>query len=226
MKTSIIAGITLLASTALAARDTGSGAAPATQATNYHTVYETVANAYRDVDLTDSSKLVGAFCLGESTAVTSTAAAPGTGTCGDDEDMITVTVSTPAAADVLGCAQLVPYYTSVRDGLVGSIAGALRAVDDNTGTQADLEGLRTSVEEAQKNAHAIEEFCEDLSASLRIHRNTFHAYTSAWANIRFGDGTLSKARMLRAADITHQDVVVNALKSIEHEPEVVLALLA
>ena len=160
------------------------------------------------------------------TAIGDDAQYPAQAKCADPTNELGVSVSTPATNGVFGCAQIIPYYTSVRDGLVSSIAGALRSVDDNTGTQQDLNALRISVEEAQKNTHNVVEFCNDLAASVRINRNTFHAYTSAWANIKFGDGTLSKARMLRAAEITHQDVVVNALKSIEHEPEVVLALLA
>tara|TARA_B110000285_G_scaffold234688_1_gene312538 strand:+ start:288 stop:854 length:567 start_codon:yes stop_codon:yes gene_type:complete len=147
---------------------------------------------------------------------------------------ISAYVHSPPAAGVHGCQQLIPFYNAVREGLVNSIPGALRAVDDNTGTQEDLITLRESVEVAQIDAHVVTQFCEDVMSASRIRRNTFHAYVSAWGHIKFGDGTLSASRRLyrrilrlfvNPPQVTHVDVVRKVLTSDTASVEVILEIL-
>ena len=205
MKSAILTTMTtmLLATSTMAAI-----VEPSARQATYHDVYSGVADTYRDLDL---SGLDATFCR-----------TAGSVACVTNE---TVTVKHAPDADVHGCQQLVSFYVQVRNAKTASIPAAIRALETNTGTQEELENLRKEVEEAQHDAYNVQEFCGDLAAAVRVHRNTFHAYTSAWAAIKFGDSTLDGARRLRSGSTSHQDVVLQALGSMEHEPEVTLKLL-
>ena len=131
---------------------------------------------------------------------------------------------------VTGCQPLASFYTEVRDKLVSTLPYSIDQMEENTGDQQELEGVRRDIENAQLDVHAIEVFCGDLANMLRIRRNVYHAYTSAWGQIEFGDGTLPRRRMLQAGSritlqANHEDVLRYALKQMEHEPDVALALL-
>ena len=138
-------------------------------------------------------------------------------------DML-VTVENLPTTGVTGCQPLSSFYTQVRDKLVATLPYAIEQMEENTGDQQELEGIRKDIEKAQKDVHAIEVFCGDLANMLRIRRNVYHAYTSAWGQIQLGDGTLSKRR-LRASEVSHEQVIKRALRQMEHEPEVALQLL-
>jgi len=131
------------------------------------------------------------------------------------------------ADGVVGCEPLESFYTEVREALTKQLQYAIDMFEQNTGDQEEIEGLRTDIENAQKDVHAIEVFCGDLANSLRIRRNIYHAYTSAWGQIKFGDGTLPR-RHLRATEgeeVTHEAIVRHAMKNVDHEPEVKVGLL-
>ena len=145
----------------------------------------------------------------------------GDGTDGYD---MSVSVENLPTTGVTGCQPLSSFYTQVRDKLVATLPYAIEQMEENTGDQQELEGIRKDIEKAQKDVHAIEVFCGDLANMLRIRRNVYHAYTSAWGQIQFGDGTMP-ARRLRSSGITHQQVIKRALSQMEHEPEVVVKLL-
>jgi len=142
----------------------------------------------------------------------------------DNSYFMKAQVANLPTAGVTGCQPLASFYTQVRDKLVATLPYAIDQMEENTGDQQELEGIRRDIEDAQKDVHAIEVFCGDLANMLRIRRNVYHAYTSAWGQIQFGDGTMAKRR-LRTSEISHTDVIKRALSQMEHEPEVVVKLL-
>jgi len=225
----------------------GSGPwAPVSRASEYHSDYKRVSDAFRNLHFPIGGDVAGTGgfidYMSHLESMTSNTdrkykgkleiahgyaqhAAAGTHN-NQDVTMYVEVVNLPADG-VVGCEPLESFYTEVRESLSNQLSYAIDMFEDNTGDQEEIEGLRTDIENSQKDVHAIQVFCGDLANMLRIRRNVYHAYTSAWGQIKFGDGTLAKRR-LRAteeSDITHREVVKRALKNIDHEPEVRVALL-
>ena len=226
----------------------GSGPhAPISRASEYHSDYKRVSDAFRNLhfpiggDAAGVGEQVDDMSHLESVASNvddkykgkleiahgyPTSIYAGASHNNQDVTMYVEVVNLPADG-VVGCEPLESFYTEVRESLTNQLSYAIDMFEDNTGDQEEIEGLRTDIENAQKDVHAIQVFCGDLANMLRIRRNVYHAYTSAWGQIKFGDGTLAKRR-LRAteeSEITHREVVKRALKNIDHEPEVRVALL-
>ena len=207
--------------------------ATAARAAAYHNDFSYVAKTFRGLTFKHGGELTGAEVVsGLSELKVESAVADGPysvklevdgGESGDGYDML-VSVENLPTTGVTGCQPLSSFYTQVRDKLVATLPYAIEQMEENTGDQQELEGIRKDIEKAQKDVHAIEVFCGDLANMLRIRRNVYHAYTSAWGQIQFGDGTMP-ARRLRSSGITHQQVIKRALSQMEHEPEVVVKLL-
>ena len=212
--------VALTAGSALADTD------PSTRADSYHTEYSEVANAFRGLDFpsTEIATVPGTTLTVDSFVAPYKVSLTLTDVNGDEDVNMSVQVQNLPTDDVTGCQPLSSFYTEVRDKLVETLPYAIEQMESNTGDQQEIEGLRQDIEKAQKDVHNIEVFCGDLANMLRIRRNVYHAYTSAWGQIQFGDGTMP-ARRLRSSGITHQQVIKRALSQMEHEPEVVVKLL-
>lgn len=77
-------------------------------------------------------------------------------------------------------------------------------MESNTGDQSELEGLRTDIENAQKDVHSVGVFCGDVAKALKLRRDIYHSYTSAWAAMKFGSGKLPVFRH-RNTFVSHSD---------------------
>jgi len=207
------------------------GGAPPNRADSYHIKYASAARAYRDVDLTQDNRTATGICLGtyehRTLQVAYSLKDLEDSMCRGENggDLIEVHVTQKSAPGVIGCQQILPFYVAVRDKLISELPGAIDLLGDSIDDQAALVNMRNDVEVAQVDVHNVQQFCHDLENYVRVSRSIFHAYTSAWAEIKFGDGTLPRRKLRSGKKITHTDVILQALGSIEHEPQVALGLM-
>lgn len=202
---------------------------PAFRASTYHGGYKRVAKVFRQL----------AFPIPEGLSMT--------GEGGQDGALATTYGGTPLSVKVInlpavgvhGCQPLVSFYTQVRDKLISTLPYAIKQYETNAGSQSELERIRTDIETAQRDAHSVSVFCGDLGRILKIRREVYNAYTSAWADMNMGSGKLAKFRhgtsllnqkhkarkLLSAFKQTHGDIVRHAVHSSEHAVEVVIELL-
>ena len=152
---------------------------------------------------------------------------------------LSVKVINLPAVGVHGCQPLVSFYTQVRDKLITTLPYAIKKYETNAGSQSELERIRADVETAQRDAHSVSVFCGDLAKILKIRREVYTAYTSAWADMNMGSGKLAKFRhgtsllnqkhkarkLLSTFKQTHIDIIRHAVHSSEHAAEVVIELL-
>jgi len=154
---------------------------PLVRADIFHDKYRTASRVYRHLTFPIPSGLGMAGIGTDAGSLTFNLDAP-----------LLVSVANRPTAGVEGCTPLTSFYNSIRDKLVSELPYAISKFSINTGAQIQLESLRKDIENAQKDAHSVKMFCGDLARILKIRRNTFHAYTSAWADLKFGKGKLSK----------------------------------
>jgi len=145
---------------------------------------------------------------------------------------ISMQVHRPPAPGVEGCPELKSFYNAVRDKLVSELPSVILALGDNVGQEAILNNLRNDVEVAQIDAQVVDHFCEVVKMNTIIHRNSFHAYVSAWANMKFGEGTLARRLyqkishyMYGPPEVTHFDVLRRHLLSDTSSVEITMELL-
>lgn len=208
---------------------------PGARADEYHDDFAVVSKVFRGLTFAYQNEPVGSFIPNTGLQVVKSddrpyevklvLDAPDGGV-----NEMSIKVTNLPTEGVTGCQPLTSFYTGVRDSLVDTLPYSIEQMEENTGDQQELEGVRRDIEDAQKDVHAIEVFCGDLSNMLRIRRNVYHAYTSAWGQIELGDGTLPRRRMLKSGatitlKATHEQVLKFALKQMEHEPDVALALM-
>jgi len=208
--------------------------APAHRTKTYHSKYTRASRVYRGLRFPIPE---GLGMLGEGTV---------SGTLYlNTEAPMHVHVTNVPSPGVRGCTPLVSFYTQVLDHLLSTLPYSVRQYTSSTGDQQELEGLRVDIENAQKDLHSVKVFCGDLSKALKIRRNVYHAYTSAWASMRFGSGTLSKyghsvsKRKLSSQhwlaaftipnapteSVTHSDIVKQVLRASETNADVLVEIL-
>ena len=157
---------------------------PSTRANYYHQRYRRVSDIYRMLSfpITPNLDMKGVGTTSGALVISA------------DTPPMLVHVSHLPTPGVTGCKPLLSFYTHVRDRLVDTLPYAVKQFEINTGNQVQLETLRMDIEIAQKDVHSVQVFCGDLAQVLKVRRNVFHAYTSAWADMKFGDGTLPRTR--------------------------------
>jgi len=157
---------------------------PSHRADYYHTRYRRVSNVWRKLT----------FPIPDDIGMTGVGTREGELVVSPDKPILKVQVKHLPTEGVTGCRPLMSFYGLVRDKLVSTLDHAVKVYERNTGDQEELEGLRTDIETAQKDMYSLTVFCGDLAALLRVRRKVFHAYTSAWADMKFGNGELKKAK--------------------------------
>jgi len=136
----------------------------------------------------------------------------------------------PPSAGVIGCAQSVVWYNSARDHIVGTVAAAVNAKSTSIGENYDLEQLQQDAARAISDATQVASLCSELQTSLRIKRNTYHAYNSAWSDMTLiGTNTgitipALKGTRNRNREIAQEKILAHALGQ-GHETEVLMNLL-
>lgn len=136
----------------------------------------------------------------------------------------------PPSAGVIGCAQSVVWYNSARDHIVGTVAAAVNAKSTSIGENYDLEQLQQDAARAISDANQVASLCSELQTSLRIKRNTYHAYNSAWSDMTLiGTNTgitipALKGTRNRNREIAQEKILAHALGQ-GHETEVLMNLL-
>jgi len=157
---------------------------PSSRANYYHQRYRRVSDIYRMLSfpITPNLDMKGVGTTSGALVISA------------DTPPMLVHVSHLPTPGVTGCKPLLSFYTHVRDRLVDTLPYAVKQFEINTGNQVQLETLRRDIEIAQKDVHSVQVFCGDLAQVLKVRRNVFHAYTSAWADMKFGDGTLPRTR--------------------------------
>lgn len=194
----------------------GQAITPNARSDLFHVKYKRASKVYRGLTFPITADL---DMLGEGTQTGTLFLNPGA--------PMPVHVTNLPTSGVTGCHPLQSFYIEVRDKLIATLPYAIEQFSANTGDQEELEGLRRDIENAQKDVHSVSVFCGDLAKVLKIRRNTYHAYTSAWAALSFGTGKLSKFGhgVLKSRRPSHIDIVKHVGRLHETHPDVLLEIL-